>query len=217
MPSKADVAQQPRTQETPDTSQQQPQQGRDNGPSLSDSIDLNNQRQRHDGLLFDPTGTGLSSGQQTRRAADELTDLQQHSQLALTNSTKRRGRERSYVPDSILPLMQLIRSGQETQLQELLETAIEDQAEHLGIQVTRAELEQMAKEIFEQIQLALANGDLSSPEELSELVEEALLKKEQDALIEFFTMNNSQRARVLDPLNAMQERAGAAPLSDDEL
>ncbi len=136
-------------------------------------------RLRHDGLEGAQNGAvaqranlSLKGGTSSDTSGAQSLQDQQGLDLALSTKGKRKGR---YSGETFERLVQQVRTlVPESQLEEVLENAIEDRAKGSGLQLPHAALNNVAEEVYEQIDHALANGDLSNSDEVMAAIAEIL-------------------------------------------
>ncbi|MCI5065398.1 hypothetical protein MRY87_06705 [bacterium] len=144
------------------------------------------------------TGTAGQGGVDARRRENEVFADQQRGEGVGLMKKRRSRRSRSSIPEYISQLVDLLESSMSAaQVQEVLEQAIEDHAAQSALQVSAGELQATAEAIFEQIRLALANGDLAQqeqfpvPEEESEIDRKLLRKQLSEFFLEYIGPHQS--------------------------
>ncbi|MCB0331415.1 MAG: hypothetical protein KDD70_17210, partial [Bdellovibrionales bacterium] len=98
------------------------------------------------------TSTATTSSKRTEQAFED----QRSSDQILTTKSRRGRKERRFIPDSIQSLVDVLENSlSESQIQEVLEQAIEDRAQGSALQISQSELKEATEAIFEQVRLAL--------------------------------------------------------------
>jgi|GEM_PF-5486735 len=110
-----------------------------------------------------PTATSGTKVGTSTSSKDQQAFEDQRVGDGISSGKKRRGKGRSTViPDSIHVLVDLLENSlSETQVQEVLEQAIEARSKGSALEISKNELNEIATAIFEEIRNSLANGDLS--------------------------------------------------------
>ncbi|MGA1192102.1 MAG: hypothetical protein ACO3XO_07465, partial [Bdellovibrionota bacterium] len=119
------------------------------------------------------SGTSSSTGSSSK---DQQAFEDQRVGEGLSGGKKRKAKGRStHIPDSIRALVDLLESSlSEAQVQEVLEKAIEVRSKGSALEISKNELTETTKAIFEEIRNSLANGDLS--ESSRERIEEEIAR-----------------------------------------
>lgn len=165
----------PEQQETPQP-ERPPSRQQESGPDLGDELDIKHDRLRHDNLEM--VGSLISGNSSPAGSADvervrnQFVDADQAG-LNITQSNhqqRRRSRER-HLPESLRAVMNLLRGSlAEDQIQEILETALEETSRGSALQLTPDQIENIAAEIFERIRASLANGELQANDDLLQAI-----------------------------------------------
>ncbi|MCB0355255.1 MAG: hypothetical protein KDD64_17105, partial [Bdellovibrionales bacterium] len=109
--------------------------------------------------------------------------MARQNQVQMTKNDRRKKR-RSEIPESIRGIVDILETAlPNTQLQELLETAVEGASSGSSLQLSTNELRNLSQDIFEKIKHCLANGDLAANDDLENALE-VFLDESQDSLDE---------------------------------